>query len=388
MKKYFLLLAAFASPLRAADLTISPSVDQFLTSANYAAMRAYLSLVVGTDVQAYDADLTTWAGIAPSANGGSLVAAASYAAMRGLLDLEAGTDFLSVAAVAAAYQPLDADLTTIAGLVDPNADRIVFWDDSAGAYAYLTAGTGLTITGTSIAATSGAGDVTAAANFGTDNVILRSDGATKGSQATGITVDDSNNVTGITSLTSTTTTATTLVIGATTVTASGAELNILDGVTSTAAELNALDGITPTVTELNYTDGVTSAIQTQLNAKVTTGAATDAFVIAISDETTAHTTGTAKVTFRAPYAFTITAVRGSLTTVSSSGTPTWDINEAGATILSTKLTLDASEKTSTTAVAAAVISDTAIADDAEITIDIDTAGTGAAGGKITIIHTH
>lgn len=50
------------------------------------------------------------------------------------------------------------------------------------------------------------------------------------------------------------------------VTASSAEINILDGVTATAAELNALDGITSTVTELNYTDGVTSAIQTQLNA--------------------------------------------------------------------------------------------------------------------------
>jgi len=50
------------------------------------------------------------------------------------------------------------------------------------------------------------------------------------------------------------------------VTSTAAELNILDGVTATAAELNALDGITATVTELNYTDGVTSNIQTQLNA--------------------------------------------------------------------------------------------------------------------------
>ena len=43
--------------------------------------------------QAYSANLATWAGVAPSANGQSLVAAANYAAMRGLLDLEAGTDF-------------------------------------------------------------------------------------------------------------------------------------------------------------------------------------------------------------------------------------------------------------------------------------------------------
>ena len=53
------------------------------------------------------------------------------------------------------------------------------------------------------------------------------------------------------------------------VTSTAAELNILDGVTSTAAELNLLDGVTATTAELNYVDGVTSAIQTQLDAKMT-----------------------------------------------------------------------------------------------------------------------
>jgi hypothetical protein len=51
------------------------------------------------------------------------------------------------------------------------------------------------------------------------------------------------------------------------VTASTAELNILDGVTSTAAELNILDGVTATTAELNFVDGVTSNIQTQFTAK-------------------------------------------------------------------------------------------------------------------------
>ena len=51
------------------------------------------------------------------------------------------------------------------------------------------------------------------------------------------------------------------------VTATTAELNILDGVTATTAELNILDGVTATTAELNYVDGVTSAIQTQLDAK-------------------------------------------------------------------------------------------------------------------------
>ena len=49
------------------------------------------------------------------------------------------------------------------------------------------------------------------------------------------------------------------------VTATTAELNILDGVTATTAELNILDGVTATAAELNYVGGVTSAIQTQLD---------------------------------------------------------------------------------------------------------------------------
>ena len=48
------------------------------------------------------------------------------------------------------------------------------------------------------------------------------------------------------------------------VTATAAELNILDGVTSTAAELNILDGVTSTAAELNILDGVT-ATATELN---------------------------------------------------------------------------------------------------------------------------
>ena len=112
-------------------------------------------------------------------------------------------------------------------------------------------------------------------------------------------------------------------------------------------------------------------------------------VVAASDETTALTTGTAKVTFRMPYAFTLAAVRASLTTAQSSGSIfTVDINEGGTSILSTKLTIDNTEKTSTTAATAAVISDASLADDAEITIDIDQVGDGTAKGlKVVLIGT-
>lgn len=110
-------------------------------------------------------------------------------------------------------------------------------------------------------------------------------------------------------------------------------------------------------------------------------------VIAASDESTALSTGTGKVTFRMPYAMTLTEVRASLTTAQSSGsTFTVDINESGASILSTKLTIDNTEKTSTTAATPAVISDADLADDAEITVDIDQIGNGTAKGlKITLI---
>tara|TARA_R100000664_G_scaffold23831_1_gene33458 strand:- start:2661 stop:3767 length:1107 start_codon:yes stop_codon:yes gene_type:complete len=55
------------------------------------------------------------------------------------------------------------------------------------------------------------------------------------------------------------------------------EVAILDGATVTTAELNVLDGIPAglTATELGYVDGVTSAIQTQLDAKLTSSSTVD-----------------------------------------------------------------------------------------------------------------
>ncbi len=111
--------------------------------------------------------------------------------------------------------------------------------------------------------------------------------------------------------------------------------------------------------------------------------------VAVSDEVTALSIGTGKVTFRMPYAMTLSAVRASLVTAQTSGSIfTVDVNEGGTTILSTKLTIDNTEKTSTTALTAPVISDTALADDAEITVDIDQIGDGTAKGlKIWLIGT-
>lgn len=108
--------------------------------------------------------------------------------------------------------------------------------------------------------------------------------------------------------------------------------------------------------------------------------------LSCSDLTTAITTGTTKAYFRSPLAFTLTDVRASLLTAQTSGNIfTVDINQSGVSILSTKLTIDNTEKTSVTAATPAVISTTAIVNDAEITIDVDQVGSGTAAGLIVTL---
>lgn len=149
-----------------------------------------------------------------------------------------------------------------------------------------------------------------------------------------------------------------------------------------AVVLDAGDiGITDTGAYFTGTD-VETALQ-EIGAAGAT-ATTQSIIIACSDETTALTAGVAKVTFRMPFAFTLSAVRSSATTAPTGSVLTVDINEGGASILSTKITIDATEKTSTTAAAAPVISDAALADDAEITIDIDAIGSTIAGAGLKV----
>jgi hypothetical protein len=109
--------------------------------------------------------------------------------------------------------------------------------------------------------------------------------------------------------------------------------------------------------------------------------------IALSNETSIISAGSAIATIRSPFAMTLTGVRANLNTASSSGNPTVDINVAGTSVLSTKLTIDANELTSVTAATPAVISTSAIADDAILTFDIDAAGTGAKGLKVWLYGT-
>jgi hypothetical protein len=109
---------------------------------------------------------------------------------------------------------------------------------------------------------------------------------------------------------------------------------------------------------------------------------------ACSDEISPLFSGSSKITFRMPHAMTLTNVRASLVTAQTSGvTLTVDINKNNTSILSTKLTIDNNEKTSTTAAIPAVISTPLLEDDVEITVDIDqiSLSTTAKGLKIWLI---
>lgn len=112
------------------------------------------------------------------------------------------------------------------------------------------------------------------------------------------------------------------------------------------------------------------------------------FQIRLKDSTTNLATGTSlggDFRISPTHAITIKAVGAYVDTAATGGTLlTIDINEAGTTILSTKITLDASEKTSTTAATAAVISDSAIAADAVITFDIDAVGNTTPGTGLVV----
>ena len=113
----------------------------------------------------------------------------------------------------------------------------------------------------------------------------------------------------------------------------------------------------------------------------------DFMMITVSADNTDLQTGTGLVTLRAPFGMELYQIpRASLSTNGTSQT-TIDINVGGSTIMNTnKLIIDANEGTSTSASTAAALTTTTINDDDQITIDVDAAGTGARGLKVTLYY--
>jgi hypothetical protein len=61
-----------------------------------------------------------------------------------------------------------------------------------------------------------------------------------------------------------------------------------------------------------------------------------------------------------------------------------DVNEGGVSVFSTNPRIDAGSKTSVGSATPAVISDAALADDAEITVDVDQVGSTIAGKGLKV----
>ena len=201
-------------------------------------------LVIESSELALKLDASSITGTLAISDGGT--GATSASAARTALGLAIGTN----------VQAFDAQLSDIAGLT-PTDGNFVVGDGSnfvleSGSTARASLGAQASASDlTSLSSCQSGGAAALAALTSTEIEIL--DGAT-------VTTAELNILDGVTS-----TAAELNILDGVTATAS--ELNIMDGVTSTTAELNLLDGVTATTTEINYIDGVTSAIQTQLDAK-------------------------------------------------------------------------------------------------------------------------
>lgn len=115
-------------------------------------------------------------------------------------------------------------------------------------------------------------------------------------------------------------------------------------------------------------------------------AVTESMLIACSDEYTNLTTGTAKVTFRMPFAAKLLEVYAEVNTAPTGSSITTNINKNGTSIFSTILYIDANAKTSETSSNQYVLSSnpTTFADGDTITIDINQVGLTVPGKGLKV----
>ena len=132
-----------------------------------------------------------------------------------------------------------------------------------------------------------------------------------------------------------------------------------------------------------------SKLQAQLDRIPAPVPQPQSFELICSGETEALTTGYDKAKIRLPYAFTISAVKASLSTPQSSGSIlTVDVirSSGSVSLFSTPITIDNNETYSATAATPAVLSITSMFEDQELSVAITQVGDGTAKGlKVYII---
>lgn len=362
------------------------------------AARANLGVEIGADVQAYAAILSTFAALTSAADklpyytGAGTMGTTDFSAFARMLldDADAGTARGTLGLGSIATQ--NSNNVTITGGSISGVTDIAVADGGTGASDAGTARTNLGVAiGSDVQAYSAM--LAALAALASTGLIARTGSGTAAVRtitgtANRITVSNGDGVSG----------NPTLDVGTNVYVSGGTDVAIADGGTGSSTAEGAFSNLKQAAS-----DSATGVVELATAAETTTGTDTARAItpdglagsdygkrvvtIMVSDPNgSAITTGDGKAYWRVPAVmngYNLVAVAAHVTTASSSGTPTIQINNVtqGADMLSTRITIDANEKDSSTAAAAAVIdaSNDDVATGDEIRIDIDTAGTGTKG---------
>jgi hypothetical protein len=106
--------------------------------------------------------------------------------------------------------------------------------------------------------------------------------------------------------------------------------------------------------------------------------------LACSDETTAITAAVSKAVFRMPFDMSVARCLATCTTAPTGASVLIDVNCDGLSILSTKLTIAATAKTSFSAATNHVLNRTLLPAGSEISVDFDQVGSTIAGAGVKV----